>query len=199
MNEQIRISPIRVIGAANEQIGVIPTFEALRMAQDSGLDLVEVQPNVRPPVCKIMDYGKWKYEQKKHAKKHHEQQTKELRMTPKTDAHDRKIKVNHAIEFLGKGDKVQFTMRFRGRERSHREIGFAAFQEMLAAIGDYAKVERAPSMDAGSLIMIVSPNKQAFDKLKTGERAGEGGGDAKPAVAAAEETPEENPASSAAQ
>ncbi|MBL8879501.1 MAG: translation initiation factor IF-3 [Phycisphaerales bacterium] len=199
MNEQIRISPIRVIGAANEQIGVIPTFEALRMAQDAGLDLVEVQPNVRPPVCKIMDYGKWKYEQKKHAKKHHEQQTKELRMTPKTDAHDRRIKVNHAIDFLGKGDKVQFTMRFRGRERSHREIGFAAFQEMLAAIGELAKVERAPSMDAGSLIMILSPNKQALDKLKPDKPADHTGDGKLTSVKSATAPPESAPASGAAQ
>ncbi len=158
-NEQIRISPIRVIGPENEQLGILPNYEALRMAREQGFDLVEVAPNVRPPVCRIMDYGKWKYAQKKGQKKHHEQLLKEIRLRPKTDDHDREIKVQRAIDFLKHGDKVQFTMVFRGRERSHREIGLESFREIVELLGDIAKVERSPIMDGRSMVMIVVPSK----------------------------------------
>lgn len=163
-NEQIRITPVRVIADNGEQLGVIDTREALRRAREAGLDLVEVAPNERPPVCRIMDYGKWKYMQKKNVKRHHEQQLKEVRLRPKTDTHDRDIKVNHALEFLRRGDKVQFTMVFRGRERAHREIGMTTFQEILTLLGDRVKIERPPSMDGRSMVMIVSPVKGAFGK-----------------------------------
>lgn len=163
-NEQIRITPIRLIGENNEQIGVIETYEAMRRARETGLDLVEVAPNERPPVCRIMDYGKWKYAQKKNVRKHHEQQLKEVRMRPKTDLHDRQIKVKHAIEFLCDGDKVQFKMVFRGRERAHREIGFETFNSIITELADLVKVERPPVMDGRDMIMILAPNKAALDK-----------------------------------
>lgn len=164
-NEQIRISPIRLIGAENEQIGVIETYEAMKMAREAGLDLVEVAPTERPPVCRIMDYGKFKYQQKKKQKKHHEQQLKEVRLRPKTDAHDRGIKVNRAISFLAKGDKVQFTMVFRGRERAHMDVAYSAMREIQAKLAELVKVERPPMMDGRNMIMIVSPIKAALDKL----------------------------------
>ena len=113
-NEQIRVSPVRLIGAENEQLGIISNTEAMHMAREQGLDLVEVAPNVRPPVCRLMNYGKWKYLQKKNSKKSHEQQIKEVRLRPKTDTHDRQIKYARAVRFLKKGHKVQFTMIFRG-------------------------------------------------------------------------------------
>lgn len=163
-NEQIRLPQVRLIGANNEQIGVIATLEAMRMARDAGLDLVEVAPRERPPVCRLMDYGKYKYHQKKNLKKHHEQQIKEVRMRPKTDQHDRSIKVRNALRFLSKGDKVQFTMQFRGRERAHREIGTASFQRILEEIQEFVKVDRPPSMDGRNLIMVVAPVKAAIDK-----------------------------------
>ena len=163
-NEQIRLSPIRLIGAAGEQIGVTETYQALQMAREAGLDLVEIAPNERPPVCRIMDYGKHKYQMKKGQKKHHEQQLKEVRLRPKTDEHDRQIKVNRAIKFLWKGDKVQFTMQFRGRERAHREIGNAIFRDILAGLQEYVKLERAPIMDGKNMVMIVSPVKAALEK-----------------------------------
>ncbi len=163
-NEQIRISPVRVINEANEQLGIMENYEALRMARELGLDLVEVQPNDRPPVCRIMDYGKFKYKQKKNVRKHHEQQLKEVRIRPKTDDHDRSIKINNAIKFLSKGDKVQFTMVFRGRERAHREIGFGIFNGIVSELGDLVKVERPPIMDGKNMVLIVSPNKAALDK-----------------------------------
>ncbi|MGE3181368.1 MAG: translation initiation factor IF-3, partial [Phycisphaerae bacterium] len=183
-----------MIGPENEQFGIVPTAEAMQRARDAGMDLVEVAGNVRPPVCRIMDFGKWKYHQKKHQKKSHEQVLKEVRIRPKTDDHDRQIKVNRAIKFFQKGDKVQFTMMFRGRERAHREIGFATFREIIEEFGDRVKVERAPGMDGRNMMMILAPAKGAFEedaKKPTAKpadaKANDGKkGDAKPVDAAAD-------------
>ena len=173
-NDQIRISPVRVIAEDNAQLGVLPVHEALRMAQDAGLDLVEVAANVRPPVCRIMDYGKWKYNQKKKGKKSHEQTLKEVRLRPKTDDHDRGIKVKRAEKFLKAGDKVQFTMRFRGRERAHREIAFAILRGIAEEFGERVKTERPPSMDGRNMIMILAPAKATWDEVaKADELAAE--------------------------
>jgi len=168
-NEQIRVSPVRLIGEDNEQLGIFNNHEALRMAREAGLDLVEVAPNVRPPVCRLMNYGKWKYTQKKNVKKHHDQQTKEVRLRPKTDTHDREIKIKRAIRFFKKGDKVQFTMVFRGRERYRREIAFPIFKSIIEEFGTRVKVERPPSMDGRHMIMILSAQKDAFDDIETDE------------------------------
>ena len=164
-NEQIRITPVFVIDENGVKLGAMDTKEALFKARNVGLDLVEVAPNERPPVCKIMDYGKFKYQQKKHQRKQHEQQLKEVRLRPKTDDNDKEIKVNRALNFLKKGDKVQFTMMFRGRERAHREVGVAIFREIIEQLGDLVKVERPPTMDGRHMITVVTPNKAAFDKL----------------------------------
>jgi translation initiation factor IF-3 len=164
-NEQIRITPVRVIGENNEQLGVLPTYEAMKMARESGLDLVEVAPTVRPPVCRLMDYGKWKYAQKKNIKKHHEQQLKEVRLRPKTDTNDRKIKIRNAISFLKDGHKVQFTMVFRGREQYHREIGMGIFHSIIQFFGPRVKIERPPGMEGRHMIMILSAAKGALDDL----------------------------------
>ncbi len=162
VNEQIRISPVLLINQNNEKVGVIPTEEALRMAYDVELDLVEVAPNERPPVCRLMDYGKWRYQQKKKqkTKPQHEMQLKEIRLRPKTDKHDRETKLGRAREFIAKGDRVQFTMMFRGRERFHPEIGMDIFREVAAELGDTIKVERPPMFEGRRLIMIVSPMKK---------------------------------------
>jgi translation initiation factor IF-3 len=168
-NEQIRVSPLRVIGPENEQLGILANYEALRMAREQGLDLVEVAPNVRPPVCRIMDYGKWKYNQKKNVKRHHEQQTKEVRLRPKTDTHDREIKVHQAIRFFKRGDKVQFTMQFRGRERFRKEVALEIFREILDHFGTRVKVERPPSMDGRHMVMILSGLKDAFVDVQVGD------------------------------
>ena len=162
-NDQIRISPIRLIAEDGEQLGVVSNDEAQRMAREQGMDLVEVAPNVRPPVCRIMDYGKWKYLQKKKSTKSHEQQLKEVRLRPKTDDNDRRIKVNRATAFFKKGAKVQFTMRFRGRERAHREVAFAILRGIADEYGQRVKVERPPSMDGRNMVMILAPNKGAFE------------------------------------
>lgn len=181
---------MRVINeTTGEQLGVLPTFEALKIARELGLDLVEVAPTVRPPVCKIMDYGKWKYQQKKNQKKHHEQQLKEVRLRPKTDDHDRDIKIAKAIQFLREGDKVQFTMQFRGRERSHREIGLETFREILAEFGDHVKVDRPPSMEGKNMIMIVSPGKTPFPPKSAESKAPGSGTEGKPTSAGERKSP----------
>lgn len=151
-----------MINQNNDQLGVIPTHEALALAKEAGLDLVEVSPTENPPVCKIMDYGKHIYEKKKRQKVAagaHVVTLKEVRLRPKTDSHDRMIKVKHAKEFLSDGDKVQFTMIFRGRERMHRDLANAIFQEIISELGETAKLERPPSMDGKRMVMIVGPGK----------------------------------------
>jgi translation initiation factor IF-3 len=165
VNEQIRVPQVRLIDENNNQVGITDTIEALRRARDADMDLVEVAGSEQPPVCRIMDYGKFKYHMKKKVRKHHEQQLKEVRMRPKTDKNDRAIKINRALKFLSKGNKVQFTMQFRGRERAHREIAIGIFRDVVDELGELVKVERPPSMDGRHMIMILAPNKAAFEKL----------------------------------
>ncbi len=138
----------------------MPTDEALRRARSAGLDLVEVAPNERPPVCRIMDYGKFKYSQKRKKQKHREQRLKEIRLHPDIGEHDREIKLNRAIEFLDKGDKVQFTMIFRGRERFHKEIGHEIYSSILEHLGEKVKVERPPRSEGQRMVMVVAPVKR---------------------------------------
>ena len=159
-NEQIRISPVRLIDHNNDQLGVVPTDEAMNRARTAGLDLVEVAPNERPPVCRIMDYGKFKYSQKKRKQKSHEQKLKEVRFRPDIGDNDRQIKLNKAIEFLEKGDKVQFTMLFRGRERFHQDIGFELFKAIVVQLGETVKVERPPRSEGRRLIMVLAPGNK---------------------------------------
>lgn len=163
MNDRIRISPVRVIDQDGEQLGIIPTAEALERAREAGLDLVEVSPTEKPPVCKIMDYGRFKYNQKKKLRqqhKHsHEVQIKEVRLRPKIDKHDRDIKLNRARGFLEQGDKVQFTMMFRGRENAHREIGRDIFTEIVAMFEEIAKLEQPFKLAGKRMTMVLAPTK----------------------------------------
>lgn len=187
----IRISPIRVIDQHQEQLGVLPTYEALGLAREVGLDLVEVSPTEKPPVCRIMDYGKHVYEKKKRlkvAQAGHTTTLKEIRMRPKTDPHDRLIKMNRAIRFLGEGNKVQFTMLFRGRERFHRDRARDAFLAILAELGDTVRVERDPSMEGRRMTMVVSPVKQATKPPK--KKPDAAGSRKKPATVTPTKTPE---------
>jgi translation initiation factor IF-3 len=157
-NEQIRLSPVRLIDEKGGQRGVVPTDEAMRLAREAGMDLVEVSPQERPPVCKILDYGKHKYLQSKKLKqKHHEQKLKEVRMRPKTDPHDRQIKLQHARDFLAHGDRVQFTMMFKGRERFHQVLGNESFQDIIKALEDVAKVDAPPRMFGKRMTMVLVP------------------------------------------
>ena len=141
-------------------LGIISTEEAMRKARDAGMDLVEVSPNERPPVCRIMDYGKHKYNQaKKQKQRHHEQKIKEVRLRPKTDPHDKGIKLKRAQGFLEQGDRVQFTMLFRGRERFHHEVGMAIFNDIIKELEPVAKVDRYPRALGRRMTMVLVPAK----------------------------------------
>jgi translation initiation factor IF-3 len=161
VNEQIRISPVRVVGANGEVLGILATAEAQKMAVEAGLDLVEVAPNVRPPVCKIMDFGKFKYEQKRKqtkSTKQHQQQLKEIRLRPKTGEHDIGFKVKQARTFLEDGDKVKVNVLFRGRENAHHEKGREILTQVISALEDISKVEALPRMDSGrSMSCVLTP------------------------------------------
>lgn len=164
INDQIKISPLRVIGADGEQLGIIERDEALRMAVEAGLDLVEVAPNVRPPVCKVMDFGKFKYEQSKKSHKSraksHEVRLKEIRIRPKTEAHDRDFKIRQARHFLEDGDKVMVNMLFRGRELSHLEYAEQNMQAFVDQLADVSIIERGPSREGRRMILILLPSKK---------------------------------------
>jgi translation initiation factor IF-3 len=159
VNEQIRITPIRVVNADGAQLGVIPTGKAMELAREAGLDLVEVAPQERPPVCKIMDYGKFKYDTKKKQtkQKQHQVVTKEIRVRPKTGDHDIEVKVKRAREFLEHKDKVLVNVLFRGRELAHIDEGRRVMQEVLQALEDVAKVEKSPSMEGKRMTALVAP------------------------------------------
>ena len=173
-NDRIRISPVRLINDQDEMVGVIPTAEALRMARDAGLDLVEVAPNARPPVCKILDFGKWKYQQQKKEQKSHGHskggQLKEIKFrTVRIGDHDLEIKTNHAKGFLEEGNKVQFTLQFRGRELAHTELGYRIFQKVRELLLQVSKVERPAKMEGKRMTMVLQPDHKPAGK--TGEAA----------------------------
>ena len=163
INERIRISPVRLIDENNQQLGVVATAEAMERAREAGLDLVEVSPTSTPPVCRIMDFGKYLYELKRKAKqnlkKQHTVTLKEIRLRPKIDDHDRDIKLQQAIKFLEKGHKVQVTMMFRGREMMHQEQGQEIMNEIVQFLQDKAKPERPPVMLGKRLNMVMVPLK----------------------------------------
>jgi translation initiation factor IF-3 len=159
INEQIRISPVRLIGANGEQLGVVPTSQAMEMAREAQLDLVEVAPNERPPVCKILDYGKFRYQQshKKNTKKVHQQKLKEIRVRPKTGDHDVDTKINQARKFLEHNDKVLVNVLFRGRELQHIDEGRRIIDTILEKLADASKVEKAPSMEGKRMTALLAP------------------------------------------
>jgi translation initiation factor IF-3 len=159
VNEQIRISPVRVISAEGEQLGIMTTEEALRIAREAELDLVEVAPNERPPVCRIMDYGKFKYQQKKRQHKSHAHQirVKEIRVRPKTDEHDIEVKVRQARDFLAHKDKVVLSVVFRGRELAHIEEGHRVVNQILKSLEDVGRVESPPSQQGRRIVCTLAP------------------------------------------
>jgi translation initiation factor IF-3 len=161
VNRRIRIPQVRVIDDDGTQIGVISTSEALAMAEERGLDLVEVSPKARPPVCKIMDYGKYMYQlnkRAKEAKKHqHVTVVKEIKMRPKIEPHDYEFKLRHAREFLGAGDKVKCTVTFRGRELAHKELGRRLMEKAAEDLNDVASVEVPIRSEGRSMIMVLAP------------------------------------------
>jgi translation initiation factor IF-3 len=160
----IRIPEIRVISDDGTQLGVMATAEAKRLAEEKNLDLVEIAPNVRPPVCKIMDYGKYKYEQSKKArdskKKQHVTHLKEIKLRPKIEAHDLQFKLKHAEKFLESKDKVKFTVIFRGREMEHSELGMGLLQRIIGQFSTISTVEREPVMLGKIITMILGPKSE---------------------------------------
>jgi translation initiation factor IF-3 len=161
VNERIRAPQVRVIGEDGSQIGVMATADALRMAREQELDLVEVAPMARPPVCRIIDYGRYQYEQSKRLRKArqkaHQTQLKEVKMSPKIEENDFKTKVRHAREFLEARDKVKFVVRFRGREIVHMEFGEALLRRAGEELQDIAVVESSPRREGRLLTLVLSP------------------------------------------
>jgi translation initiation factor IF-3 len=161
VNRQIRISPVRVISDAGEQLGVLPVEEALALAEERGLDLVEVAPMARPPVVKIMDYGKYKFEEAKAAraakKKQHVIQIKEVKYRPGIDDHDFDFKTRHAREFLLEGNKVKVTMMFRGRQVARVDLGRAVLDRVAGALVDVGKIEFEAKLEGRNMTMVIGP------------------------------------------
>ena len=159
INDQIRITPVRVVSSDGEQLGVIPTEEALNVAREAGLDLVEVAPNERPPVCRVMDYGKYKYQQRKKQNRSssHHTKTKEIRLRPKTGQHDIDFKVKQAISFLQARDKVQISVVFRGREIVHVQEGRRVMEGVVEALADHGKIELPPTQQGRRIVCTIAP------------------------------------------
>ncbi len=161
INEQIRVREVRLIDENGEQKGIVPTLEALKMARDLSLDLVEVAPQANPPACKILDYGKYRFEMEKKLrdskKKQKLQVLKEIRMQPKIDDHDLDFKSKHVKDFLEGGDKVKVTIRFRGRELAHTELGLVVLNNVLSKLGDDFVVEKQPAMEGRFMSMTLAP------------------------------------------
>lgn len=161
INEQIRVREVRLIDESGEQKGIVPTLDALKMARDLTLDLVEVAPQANPPACKILDYGKYRFEMEKKLrdskKKQKLQVLKEIRMQPKIDDHDLDFKSKHVKDFLGGGDKVKVTIRFRGRELAHTELGLVVLNDVLSKLGDDFVMEKPPAMEGRFMSMTLAP------------------------------------------
>lgn len=161
MNGAIRAPQVRCIDPEGEQLGVLDTREAISKAEDFGLDLVEVQPNVDPPVCKILDYGKYKYEAQKRANEARKKQkiieVKEIKLRPNIDEHDYQVKMRNVFKFLNAGDKVKVTLRFRGREMAHQELGAKILTRVRNETDEVAKVEAMPKMEGRQMIMVIAP------------------------------------------
>jgi translation initiation factor IF-3 len=169
INGEITASEVRLVGAEGEQLGIVKLYDALRQAEDADLDLVEIAPMAQPPVVKIMDYGKFKYQE---SKKQHEAklkqkqvQIKEIKFRPGTDEGDYQIKLRNLIKFLNEGDKTKITLRFRGREMAHQEIGMAQLKRVEADLVEYGVVEQYPKMEGRQLVMMLAPKKKIPAKV----------------------------------
>jgi translation initiation factor IF-3 len=164
VNDRIRVAEVRLVGPNGEQVGIVRIEDALRLAQEADLDLVEVAPTARPPVCKLMDYGKFKYENAQKARETRRNQTntviKEMKLRPKIDAHDYETKKGHVVRFLRQGDKVKITIMFRGREQHRPELGFRLLQRLAADVEELGFVESAPKQDGRNMIMVIGPHKK---------------------------------------
>jgi translation initiation factor IF-3 len=163
INERIRVPEIRLIGADGENVGVVSPERGLELAEQAGLDLVEISPNASPPVCKIMDYGKYKYEQQKRESEARKKQKiieiKEVKFRPNTDTHDYDVKMRNVTRFLEAGDKVKVTLRFRGREMAHQNLGRELLERVAEDVEGLGKVENMPKMEGRQMVMMIGPAK----------------------------------------
>lgn len=164
LNEEINFPEIRLIGVENEQIGIVSTREALRMAEEAEVDLVEIAPLAKPPVCRLMDYGKFKYQEAKKAHeaklKQKQVQVKEIKLRPGTDENDYQIKMRNMVRFLEEGDKVKVTLRFRGREMAHQEFGMRQLERVRTDLTELGQVEQMPKMEGRQMVMVIAPIKK---------------------------------------
>src|SRR5213078_686266 len=169
INERIRVSEVRLVGPEGEQVGIVRIEDALRLAAEADLDLVEVAPMARPPVCKLMDYGKFKYEAAQKAREARRNQTltviKEMKLRPKIDPHDYETKKGHVVRFLRAGDKVKITIMFRGREQSRPELGFRLLQRLAEDVSELGFVESSPRQDGRNMIMVLGPHKKKTEAM----------------------------------
>ncbi len=191
MNELIISSEIRVIADDGEQLGVMTPSDALARAQEVGLDLVEVAPGSKPPVCRIMDYGRYKYERKKKMGKNkgHTASLKEVKLRPRTDQHDLDFKLKNARRFLVDGDKVKVTVMYRGREMVHREFGYRQLEHVKELLSDIANIENPPRMEGRFLSMILVPNREAIAEVRRAQASGKAPDGGEPAAGVAAEPP----------
>jgi translation initiation factor IF-3 len=175
INHRIRVPEIRVILDEGEQLGVMPTHEALRLAEEKGLDLVEISPRAFPPVCRIMDYGKYKYEEAKKKQQARKRastvETKEIKFRPKTEEHDLDFKVKHVRRFLEGGNKVRLAVVFRGREITHPQTGMAMLNRVVERCADIATVEATPNMEGRRMIMVITPKPGVVRKAQEAKKA----------------------------
>ena len=189
INHHIRVPRVLLIDEEGNKLGVMPTRDALELAMDRGMDLIEVAPNARPPVCRIGDYGRLKYDRKKReaeARKNRSTvQLKEIKVRPKTDGHDMAFKIKNALRFLGEGNKVKVTVRFRGREHAHHDIGARQCMRLFEAVKEYAVIELRPRMEGRQMTMIIAHNGKPVPKPGKGHDEAESAEEA-----AAEETAE---------
>ena len=165
INWRIRVPQVRLIDDQGQQVGVIPTQQAMQMAEERGLDLVEVAPNADPPVCRLMDYGKYRYDQAKKDREARKNQkiveVKEIRMKPVTDEHDLEVKSNQARRFLEEGDKVRFTVRMRGRQLAHPDIGVRMLEDLAERLRDVAAIEQRPMHEGKAQSMVLAPGAKS--------------------------------------
>jgi len=164
LNEEITAPEIRLIGEESEQLGIVSVRQALAMAEEAGVDLVEIAPLAQPPVCRLMDFGKFKYQEAKRAHeaklKQKQVQVKEVKFRPGTDDNDYSIKLRNLIKFLADGDKAKITLRFRGREMAHQEFGMRMLERIKADLEEHATVEQWPKMEGRQLVMVLTPSKK---------------------------------------
>ncbi|WP_235503258.1 translation initiation factor IF-3 [Aeromicrobium sp. Root495] len=164
VNDRIRVPEVRLVGPAGEQVGIVRIEDALRLAAESDLDLVEVAPTARPPVCRLMDYGKFKYEAAQKARESRRNQTntviKEMKLRPKIDGHDYATKKGHVVRFLKAGDKVKITIMFRGREQHRPELGYRLLERLAEDVADLGVVEARPRQDGRNMTMVIAPLKK---------------------------------------